>query len=134
MSEENKAIVRQFLDEFINQGNLSTFDELIAPDVIEHEDLGDLPKNAEGVKQFFAMIRSAFPDMKATIEDLIAEGNKVVVRSTWSGTHRGEFMGLPATGKSVTFQVIDILGVEKGKISEHWGLSDTASLMQQIGA
>ncbi len=92
--------------------------------MIEHEDLGELPKNAEGVKQFFAMIRSAFPDLNATMEDIISEGDKVVVRGTWTGTHKGEFMGISPTGNSVSFQVIDILRIVNGRITEHWGVSD----------
>ena len=134
MSEENKAIVRRFYDEFISQGNVDTFDELASPNVIEHEDLGDLPRTGEGVKQMFAMFRAAFPDLRGTIDDLIVEGDKVVVRATWTGSHKGEFMGIPPSDQFVTFKVIDILRIENGKIAEHWGLSDNMALMQQIGA
>ena len=81
-----------------------------------------------------ALLRSAFPDFKATIDDLVAEGDKVVIRQTWTGTHKGEFMGVPPTGKSVSFGVIDILRIAGGKVVEHWGLMDSMSLMQQLGA
>ena len=82
----------------------------------------------------FAVLHSAFPDLRATVEDEIADGDKVVVRSTWRGTHQGEFQGIPATGKQVSFPVIDIVRFENGKAVEHWGLVDAMSLMQQLGA
>lgn len=135
MSEQNKAVVRRLLDEFITGGNTAVFDEIVAPDVMEHEDMGpDVPKNAEGVKMFFAAFRLAFPDIRASVDDLIAEGDKVVVRGTWTGTHLGEFMGIPATGNAVNFGVMDEFRISGGKIKEHWGLMDAMSLMQQIGA
>ena len=81
------------------------------------------------------MLRSAFPDLKATIEDTIAEGDKVVIRMTWRGTHTGgEFMGIPATGKSVSIGVIDIIRISGGKAVEHWGQMDSMLMMQQLGA
>ncbi len=134
MSEENKIIIRRIYDEFISQGNINTFDELVSSDVVEHEEMADFSPTAEGVKQFFAMFRSAFPDIRATIDDLIVEGDKVVVRATWSASQKGEFMGVPPSGKSVTFGVIDIFRIANGKVAEHWGQSDNLGLMQQIGA
>jgi predicted ester cyclase len=80
------------------------------------------------------MLRSAFPDFKGTIDDIVAEGDKLVLRWTWSGTQKGEFMGVPPTGKSVSFGVIDIFRIAEGKVVEHWGLMDSMSLMQQLGA
>jgi predicted ester cyclase len=80
------------------------------------------------------MLRSAFPDFHATIDDIIAEGDKVVLRQTWTGTHKGEFMGIPPTGKRVSFGVIDIIRVDGDKCVEHWGQMDNAGLMQQLGA
>ncbi len=134
MSEENKAVIRRIYEEFINQGNINTFDELVSSALIEHDDMADLPPTAEGVKQVFAMFRSAFPDLRATIHDLIAEGDKVVARGTWSGSQKGEFMGVPASGRSVTFGVIDVFRFADGKVVEHWGQSDELGLMQQIGS
>jgi predicted ester cyclase len=81
-----------------------------------------------------AGLRSAFPDFKATIEDIVAEGDKVVVRQTFSGTHKGEFMGVPPTGKSISIGVIDIIRVDGGKFVEHWGQMDTTGMIQQLGA
>jgi steroid delta-isomerase-like uncharacterized protein len=133
-AEENKAMFRRLMDEVVNKGNLDIIDELVAADVVEHEELlPGLPQNREGVKQFFAILRSAFPDIKATIEDVIAEGDKVVARGTMSGTHQGEFMGIPATGKKVSFGAIDILRITNGKFVEHWGLTDSMAMMQQLG-
>ena len=132
--EENKAIIRRIYDEFLNQGNINAFDELVSSNLVENEDLADFPPTAEGVKQFFAMFRSAFPDLRATIHDLIAEGDKVVARATWSASQKGEFMGVPPSGKPVTFGVIDVFRITNGKVVEHWGQSDELGLMQQIGA
>lgn len=134
MLEENKAIVRRIYDEFINQGVINTFDDLVSSDFVEHDDMGEFAPTADGVKQFFAMFRSAFPDIRATIGDLIAEEDVVVARGTWSASQKGEFMGVPPSGKSVTFGVIDIFRIVNGKVTEHWGQSDNLGLMQQIGA
>ena len=134
MSEENKALFRRMFEEVINQGNISLIDELVAPDFVEHEELPPgIPPGREAVKQMFTMFRGAFPDLNATIDDVIAEGDKVVARSTWSGTHKGEFMGIPPTGKSVSFGVIDIVRIAGGKFVEHWGQMDNMSMMQQLG-
>ena len=109
--------------------------EIFAPDFIEREQLPPgIPNGREGVKVLTTMLRSAFPDFKATIDDILAEGDKVVIRMTWSGTHKGEFMGVPATGKRVSFGVIDIIRTTNGKLVEHWGQMDSMSLMQQLGA
>ncbi len=134
-TEQNKALVRQIVEEIFNRGNMSRADEFLAPDFIEHEELPPgIPRDREGVKQLTAMLHSAFPDFKTTIEDMVAEGDKVVIRQTWTGTHKGEFMGVPPTGKSVSFGVIDILRIAGGKIVEHWGQMDSMGLMQQLGS
>jgi steroid delta-isomerase-like uncharacterized protein len=133
-TEQNKAVYRRFMEEVVNQGNLAVVDELVAVDVVEHEELPPgYPQGREGVKQFFAMLRTAFPDLQATIEDLIAEGDKVVGRGTWSGSHRGQFMDIPPTGKRVSFGVMDIGRIADGKIVEHWGQTDMLGLLQQLG-
>jgi steroid delta-isomerase-like uncharacterized protein len=122
------------MEEVFNRGNISLVDELFAPDFVEHEELPPgIPPGREAVKQLPTMFRSAFPDFKVTIDDVIAEGDKVVVRSTWSGTHKGEFMGIPPTGKSVSFGVFDTIRIAGGKFVEHWGQMDTIGMMQQLG-
>jgi steroid delta-isomerase-like uncharacterized protein len=134
-AEQNKVLVRRFVEEIFNQGNMSAADELVAPDFVDHEELPPgIPNDREGVKQLTAMMRSAIPDFKATIEDIIAEGDKVVMRMTWSGTQKGEFMGIAPTGKRISVGVIDIIRITDGKFAEHWGLMDNMGMMQQLGA
>jgi len=133
-TEQNKALVRQLVEEAINQGNISAIDELLIPDFVEHEELPPgIPSGREAPKVLFTMLRSAFPDLKATIEHLIAEGDEVVLHMTWTGTHEGEFMGIPPTGKRISINVIDILGLAEGKFVEHWGVMDSMAMMQQLG-
>ena len=134
-TEQNKALVRQIVEEIFNRGNISLADKLLAPDFVEREELPPgMPRDREGVKLLTTMLRSAFPDFKGTIDDIVAEGDKVVLRWTWSGTQKGEFMGVPPTGKSVSFGVIDIFRIAGGKVVEHWGLMDSMTMMQQLGA
>jgi steroid delta-isomerase-like uncharacterized protein len=132
---QNKAQARRLVEEIFNRGNLAVIDELVSPDFVERELLPPgTPAGREGVKQLTVMFRSAFPDFKVTIDDAIGEGDRVVIRETWTGTQRGEFMGIPSTGKHVSFGVIDILRFAGGKIVEHWGQMDSMGLMTQLGA
>ena len=134
-AEQNKALARQLVEEVLNRGNMSRADEIIAPNFVEHEELPpEIPPGREAPKMMFTMLRSAFPDFKATIENLIAEGDKVVLHTTWTGTQKGEFMGIPPTGKRVSFGVIDIIRIADGKFVEHWGQMDSMGMMQQLGA
>ena len=127
-SEQNKAVVRQLIEDVFNQGQMALMDDLLTADFVEHEELPpEMPAGREGVNE-------AFPDFQATIEDIIAEGDKVVIRMTWSGTQEGAFMGIPASGKRFTMPVIDIFLMAGGKIAEHWGLTDMMGMMQQLGA
>ena len=132
--EQDKALFRRLVEEVFNKGDVSTIDELLAPNFVEREVLPPgTPSGREGVKQLTMMFRTAFPDFNVRLDDLIAEGDKVVARSTWSGTQKGEFMGIPPTGRRVSFDVIDILRVSGGKFVEHWGVMDSSALMQQLG-
>ncbi len=134
-AEHNKDLIVRFVEELFNRGNMDIVGEIFAPDFIDHEQLPPgIPNGSEGVKVLTTMLRSAFPDFKATIDDILAEGDKVVIRMTWSGAQKGEFMGVPATGKRVSFGVIDIIRINNGKLVEHWGQMDSMSLMQQLGA
>ena len=134
-AEQNKALIVRFVEELFNRGNMGIVGEIFAPDFIEREQLPPgIPNGREGVKVLTTMLRSAFPDFKATIDDILAEGDKVVIRMTWSGTQKGEFMGVPATSRRVSFGVIDIIRITNGKAVEHWGQMDSMSLMQQLGA
>lgn len=133
MSEQNKAIVRRLYEEIWDKGNLAVLDELQAVDAVDHNRPPGLPPGREGVKQFFRMYLAAFPDVRMVIEDQVAEGDRVVTRWTATGTHKGELMGIPPTGKQVRVSGIDINRLEGGKIIESWGSSDQLGMMQQLG-
>lgn len=133
MSRE-KIIVRRLIEEAQGKGNLAVIDELIAEDFVDRSPMPGLPPTREGVRILFGALRAAFPDLAVKIDDQIAEGEKVVTRKTFSGTHRGEFMGVPASGNRVVFEVIDILTVRDEKIREHRLQYDQLSLLKQLGA
>jgi steroid delta-isomerase-like uncharacterized protein len=130
MSEENKALAHRSWE---GVDDPDTIDEVYAPDVVWHNPEGDI-QSIEEAKQFIAMYKTAFPDMSATVEDVIAEGDKVVTRVTLRGTHQGEVeeFGTP-TGRQVEGQGITIQRIEGGKIVEEWNSYDNLSLMQQLG-
>ena len=131
-TEENKAIARRGY-EAINQNNLDTLDEVVASDMTDHDPAPGQAPGLEGVKHYFSSLHAAFPDVRMDVEDMIAEGDKVVARVSVSGTHRGEFMGIAPTGNRVTIAGIDILRMANGKIVEHWGKFDDLGMMQQLG-
>lgn len=133
MSKENKTIMRRALKEVVNKGNLDLIDELVSPDFVDHTPFPGLPPDREGVRQSIGMLREAFPNLEITIEDLIAEGDKVVSRQTLRGTHQGEFMGIPPTGKQATWTGILIFRIADGKIVDQWIEQDQLGLMQQLG-
>ena len=133
-AEENKALSRRFYEEVLTRGNVDAIDQLAADNFVDHDAAPGLPSNREGAKQWFAMIRTGFPDLRATVNDVLVEGDKVVTRATFEGTHKGPFMGIPATGRTVKLGGIDIVRVSGGKAVEHWGHSDTLTMMQQLGA
>ncbi len=131
--EENKAIAHRWYDEAFNKHRVAAIDELYAPDFVTHNNPLVPEGNSAGAKQLFAGLFAAVPDMSVTVEDIIAEGDKVVARYTTRGTQQGELMGIPATGKTFTKTAIDILRLEKGKIAEHWLEADQLGMMQQLG-
>ncbi len=132
-AEENKALVRR-LQEAWDKGNLDVLDELLAPNFVDHNPMPGLPADRAGQKQRMTLFRAAFPDLKTTVEDLVAEGDKVVLRGTARGTHKGEFQGMAPTGKQVAVQGIFIGRVVGGKLVETWEQFDAMGLMQQLGA
>ena len=131
-ADENKAIAHRWY-EMLNSHNLTHMDELFAADFVDH-DSAVLNHDLDGTKQFFSMYLDAFSDAQVTLDDLIAEGDRVAARFTVRGTNKGPFMGLPPTGKPFTLTAIDILRIVDGKIVEHWGEADTLGLLQQLGA
>ncbi len=120
--------------ERINAGDIAGFAELMAEDFVEHEDLPGIPPTKEGTLEFFRMLIAAFPDMRMDVEDLIASEDKAVARVKATGTHQGEFLGVPPTGNRVEIPIIDIMRFDDaGLVCEHWGVADMLSLMQQLG-
>ena len=133
-TEENKANTRRFYEEVWGKGNLDVADELSAENFVDHNPVDpNLPPGIEGFKQMVPMFRTAFPDLQFTIEDMIAEGDKVVSRLTMRATHQGEFMGVPATGKQVTVTGMNISRHANGKYVEDWGNWDALGMLQQFG-
>lgn len=125
-------MVLRLIDEAQCKGNLSVVDELFADDFVDHTPLPGVPPTRDGVKMLFGYLRSAFPDLQARVQEQIAEGEKVATRKVFEGTHRGEFLGAPPTGRTVTFEVIDILTFREGRIAEHRVILDQASLQRQL--
>jgi len=135
-TEENKAIARRVYETFdrvISTGNMSLLDEVLAADLVDHNPAPGQAPGLEGVKQVFSQFRAAFPDFQSTVEDQIAEGDKVVSRVTVRGTHKGDFQGVPATGKQFAQTGIDIVRFAGGKAVERWGEADNLGLLQQLG-
>ena len=120
MLEQNKTLFKRFVEEVFNKKNVDVLDELMDFTVVEH-------------KEEITAFLGAFPDLHVTVEDLIAEGDKIVGRVTLTGTHQGELMGIPATGKKVSFSEILIIRISNGKAVEQWEVADTMSMMQQLG-
>ncbi len=132
MSAENKAIVQQVY-EAINANTLDGLDALIAVDLADHSPSPGAPPGLAGTKQTLGMFHAVFSDFQVTAEDIIANGDKVVVRLTVNGTNTGEFMGLPPTGKEVTIGGIEMFRVADGKLVERWAEFDQMGLMRQLG-
>ncbi len=120
--------------EMINAGNIDGFGAMLADDFVEHEETPGLAPTKDGVMEFFRMYVAAFPDLRFNIEDVLPSGDKVVVRARATGTHQGEFMGMPATGRSMDVPLIDIIRFgDDGLAHEHWGVFDGMTMMQQLG-
>ena len=133
-AEANKHVVRRFVDEYQTAARQESFAELLHPDVVDRSRPPGVAEGSEGVRQQFEAFRAAFPDFRAVIHDQIAEGDKVVTRKVFHGTHRGELMGIAPTGREVQIEVIDIVRIEGGQIVEHWNVVDRLGLLQQLGA
>src|ERR687886_690004 len=131
--EDNKAFVRRFVDEVQSGGNTDLIDEICSPEFVNHSAPQGLPADREGIKILTTMFKGAFPDSYFTVEDMIAEGDKVVTRKTFHGTHEGEFMGIPPTRRRVSISLIDIVRIVGGRVVEHWSLADNLGMMQQLG-
>lgn len=135
-TEENKALIRKWVDQVLNRRDVSDTSlayELVAADFVGHFPGQPPISGLEAFQQFGATYFSAFPDLKITPEDLVAEGDKVAMRYSWRGTQKGELMGIPPTGKQVTTSGMSILRIADGKIAEQWDNFDTLSMLQQLG-
>lgn len=132
-AEENKVLLRRYIEEVLNQGNIDSVDKFFAADCVDHTAPPGTAPGATGIRQLLTATLAAFSNIHATIEDIIAEENKVVTRFTARGTHTGEFLGIAPTGKEVSLMQISIDRVSGGKIVEHWGVADQTALMQQLG-
>lgn len=133
-TEQNKALVEQMIQEVFNEGDVDAVDVYFTADFVEHEEgAPGQDGGREGLKMALPMLRTAFPDLTVTVEDMVAEGDKVAARLTWSGTHDGDFMGMPPTGQSFSMNVMDLFRIEDGQVAEHWGVSDIMAMMSQLG-
>ena len=131
---DHAATMRRLYD-LISAGDIDGFGELLVEDFVEHEETPGLDPTKEGVKQFFHMYKAAFPDLRMEAQDVLVSGDKVVARARATGTHQGEFLGMPATGKRVDVQLIDIIRFgDDGLAREHWGVFDALAMLQQLGA
>ncbi len=132
-AERNKAVVRRFVEEVQNNKNWDVYDELNAPDFVNLSAPPGIPNDREGGKMYLRALADAFPDARFTIDDMIAEGDRVATKKTFAGTHTGDFAGIPATGNRVSIQFADILRLRDGVVVEHWLSMDQLSFMQQLG-
>jgi steroid delta-isomerase-like uncharacterized protein len=133
MSEQNKRTARSAFEQVMSRGDLALADELYTADYIGHSSIGDVI-GPEGAKQFVSMLRRAFPDLEVTVEDQVADGDRVATRWITRGTHKGEFQGIPPTGRQVAITGITIFLVADDKLLEGWSNADMLGMLQQLGA
>ena len=131
-AESNKILVRRLVDEAQSRGNIAVVDELMADDFVDHTPFPGVPPTRDGVKMLFSYLRTAFPDLHVRGDEQVADDEKVVTRKTFAGTHRGEFMGVAPTGRPISFEVIDILTLNNGRIVEHRMVVDRLGIQQQM--
>ena len=134
MSDADKAVVRRFVDEYQSGHDVSVAEELLADDFVDHSPFGPFSPDRNGVLALFGMLFAAFPDLRAEIHQQFSDGDTVITRKTFHGTHHGELMGIAPTGAEVAFDLIDIVRVRDGKMVEHWNIIDSMALMTQLGA
>lgn len=132
--EHNKVLVRRLMEEDISQGDAQVAAAIIHPDFVDHTNPPGMQHGLEGHTAIVQLFRTVFPDLVWHIDDLIAEGDKVVARTTMRGTHLGSFFGVPPSGKTVEMTGVHILRIADGRIIEHWGNNDDLGLMRQLGA
>jgi steroid delta-isomerase-like uncharacterized protein len=134
VGEAAKAVVRRNTEEVQGGGDFELFDELFADDFLDHTPQPGRTPDKAGAKELYHVLREAFPDFRAVIHWQAADGNLVTTFKTYFGTHKGEIFGVPATGREIHFETVDAMRVVDGKITEHWGVANLYSLLEQIGA
>jgi steroid delta-isomerase-like uncharacterized protein len=134
LSDQNKTFYRRFIKQVFNEGRLDLVDGLLSPSYVFHDAPPGTPPGPEGIKQIVSTFRAAFPDLEITVDDLVAEGDKVSARTTMRGTHRGVFLGFPGTGKAVTMTGLTMVRIVDGSLVESWVKNDVMGLMRQLGA
>ncbi len=133
-SDAAKDVVRRNTEEVQSRGNFAVFEELFADDFIDHTPQPNMAPNKDGVRDLYHRLRAAFPDFHADIHWQAADGELVTTYKTYHGTHQGMFLGVGPTGRKIHFETVDVMRVRKGKITDHWGVANLFSLMQQLGA
>ena len=131
--DDAKAVVRRSTEEVQNRGNFDVFEELFADDFVDHTPQPDTTPDKAGVRKLYSYIRAAFPDFHAEIHWQLADGDRVTTHKTYHGTHEGYFLGVAPTHRQIHFETVDVMRVQNGKITDHWGVGNLLSLMQQIG-
>jgi steroid delta-isomerase-like uncharacterized protein len=132
--ERNKTVYRRFLQEVFNEGQLARTDELLSPSYVFHDAPPGTPEGAEGIRHVVTMFRTAFPDLKITIEEMVAERDKVCVRVTTRGTHKGTLFEIAPTGKAVTMTGLTMVTIKDGRVAESWVKNDVMGLLKQLEA
>ena len=134
LSDDAKAVVRRNTEEVQSRGNFDLFEELFADDFVDHTPQPNTTPDKDGVRKLYHALRGAFPDFHADIHWQAADGSLVTTYKTYHGTHEGPFLGVAPTGRLIHFETVDVMRVREGKITEHWGVANLFSLMQQLGA
>ena len=129
-----KAVVRRNTEEVQSKGNFDVFEEVFADDFVDHTPQPNMIPDKAGVRGLYRALRAAFPDFRAEIHWQAADGELVTTYKTYHGTHQGTFLGVAPTGRRIRFEAVDVMRVRNGKITEHWGVANLFSLMQQLGA
>lgn len=127
-----RAIILRFIHEFQTANQIATAEELLAPDFVDHTPFPGFSGDRAGVLNLFAALRGAFPDLRAEVIHQIEQGDRVATHKIFQATHRGDFMGIPATGRAIQIDVIDLVRIENGRIAEHWNAVDAEGLMRQL--
>jgi steroid delta-isomerase-like uncharacterized protein len=134
VADAAKAVVRRNTEEVQSRGNFEVFDEVFADDFVDHTPQPNMTPDKEGARGLYRTLRAAFPDFHADIHWQTADGELVTTYKTYHGTHKRTFLGVAPTGRTIHFETVDVMRVHNGKITEHWGVANLFSLMQQLGA